>query len=132
MDTMRTAVWNRPISGWEAALGARDGTDSTERFLRLAGSELDRANRLAGLLLRSRSEAEDATCAPVPCRNRAHSASGHLRQQAARFASKSASAHCSRLDLGRAWALVPPVVHAAQRSCGNRSAVAFAAAGGPA
>jgi len=52
---MRTAVWTRPISGWEAALGARDGTDSTERFLRLAGSELDRANRLAGLLLRSRS-----------------------------------------------------------------------------
>lgn len=58
---MRTVVWARPISGWEAALSAGDGTDSTERFVRLAGSELDRAYRLAGLLLGSRREAEDAT-----------------------------------------------------------------------
>ena len=58
---MRTAVWARPISGWEAALGAGDGKDNTERFLRLAGSELDRAYRLAGLLLGSQTEAEDAT-----------------------------------------------------------------------
>lgn len=50
---MRTAVWARPINGWEAALRAGYGTDSTERFLRLAGSELDRAYRLAGLLLGS-------------------------------------------------------------------------------
>jgi len=51
-------------------------------------------------------------------------ASGQIRQ---RVGSRSYSG----LDLGRAWDLVPPVVHAAQRSCGNRSAVAFAAVGGP-
>jgi RNA polymerase sigma-70 factor, ECF subfamily len=61
MDTMRAAVWADPISAWEAALSAGDGTDSTERFVRLAGTELDRAFRLAGLLLGDRSEAEDAT-----------------------------------------------------------------------
>jgi RNA polymerase sigma factor (sigma-70 family) len=61
MNTMRAAVWARPISQWEATLSAGDGTDSAERFLRVAGSELDRAYRLAGLLMGSHSEAEDAT-----------------------------------------------------------------------
>lgn len=61
MDTMRTAVWAGPISAWEAALSAGDGTASTERFVRLAGIELDRAYRLAGLLLGDRADAEDAT-----------------------------------------------------------------------
>src|SRR6266542_4739608 len=60
MVTMGTAIW-APVDGWEAALRARDGTDRAERFVRLAGSELDRAYRLAGLLLSSRSDAEDAT-----------------------------------------------------------------------
>jgi RNA polymerase sigma-70 factor (ECF subfamily) len=61
MDTMRTAVRARPISGLEVVLSAGHGTDNTERFLRLAGGELDRSYRLAGLLLGSRSEAEEAT-----------------------------------------------------------------------
>lgn len=40
---------------------ANGGTDAAERFLRLAGGELDRAYRLAGLILGDRHEAEDAT-----------------------------------------------------------------------
>src|SRR5450759_2482348 len=131
MDAMRTAVWTRPISGGEAALGARDGTDSSERFLRLAGSELDRANRLAGLLLRSLSEAEDATCAPVRCRNRAHSAPGYWRQQAARFASKLAAAATPGLISAVTGLCTAPVVYAMQWSCGCRPAAGFAAVGGP-
>jgi RNA polymerase sigma-70 factor (ECF subfamily) len=49
----RTARWERP-------LGA-DTTEATNRFLGLARPELDRAYRLAGLLLGDRAEAEDAT-----------------------------------------------------------------------
>ena len=60
MDTMRT-VSARPATVWEAVLSTEDRADSTERFLRLAETELDRAYRLAGLLLGSRSEAEEAT-----------------------------------------------------------------------
>jgi RNA polymerase sigma-70 factor (ECF subfamily) len=37
------------------------GDEAGERFLRLAGGELDRAYRLAGLILRNHHEAEDAT-----------------------------------------------------------------------
>jgi RNA polymerase sigma-70 factor (ECF subfamily) len=61
MDTMRTAVSAWPATVWEAVLSTEDQADSTERFLRLAATELDRAYRLAGLLLGSRSEAEEAT-----------------------------------------------------------------------
>jgi len=61
MRTMRTAAWARPISAWEATLGPGERADNTERFLRLAGSELDRAYRLAGLVLGNQDEAEDAT-----------------------------------------------------------------------
>lgn len=42
-------------------LSPDERTDSMERFLRLAGSELGRASRLAGLLLGNCSDAEDAT-----------------------------------------------------------------------
>jgi RNA polymerase sigma factor (sigma-70 family) len=45
---------------WERPLGA-DTSEATNRFLGLARAELDRAYRLAGLLLGDRTEAEDAT-----------------------------------------------------------------------
>lgn len=45
----------------EEALTARRDDEVTARFLRLAGRELDRAYRLAGMLLSDRSGAEDAT-----------------------------------------------------------------------
>jgi RNA polymerase sigma-70 factor (ECF subfamily) len=45
----------------EGTLDAGEATDSRERFLRQAGRELDRAYRLAGLILGDRSDAEDAT-----------------------------------------------------------------------
>jgi len=45
---------------WEKPLGA-DASDTTNPFLGLARPELDRAYRLAGLLLGDRAEAEDAT-----------------------------------------------------------------------
>jgi RNA polymerase sigma-70 factor, ECF subfamily len=49
----RAARWERPLSA--------DTSDATSRFLGLARPELDRAYRLAGLLLGDRAEAEDAT-----------------------------------------------------------------------
>ena len=85
----------------EAALSARAGTDSTQRFLRLVGSELRRAFRLARLLLGSRSEAKDATGTPVRFKSQAHHASGRapgsgqIRQQVG-------IRSYSGLDLGRA------------------------------
>ena len=45
----------------EGALANSDEADSAERVLRLAEEELDRAYRLAGLILGDRSEAQDAT-----------------------------------------------------------------------
>lgn len=45
----------------EGLLGDPTTTMTEERFLRLAGSELDRAYRLAGFLLGDAHEAEDAT-----------------------------------------------------------------------
>jgi RNA polymerase sigma-70 factor, ECF subfamily len=45
----------------EGLLGDPTSTTMEERFLRLAGSELDRAYRLAGFLLGDAHEAEDAT-----------------------------------------------------------------------
>ena len=58
---MRTAVWARAISEWEATLTGVSPQDNEERFLRLAGRELDRTYRLAGLLLGDQDDAEDAT-----------------------------------------------------------------------
>jgi RNA polymerase sigma-70 factor (ECF subfamily) len=45
----------------EAELGTAAAGDAGERFLRLANGELDRAYRLAGLLLGDEHEAQDAT-----------------------------------------------------------------------
>jgi RNA polymerase sigma-70 factor (ECF subfamily) len=45
----------------EADLGNAATGEAAERFLRLANGELDRAYRLAGILLGDRHEAEDAT-----------------------------------------------------------------------
>lgn len=58
---MRATAWPRPIIGWEAILSAGDTTERTQQFVRLAGRELDRAYRLAGLFLGSQGDAEDAT-----------------------------------------------------------------------
>jgi RNA polymerase sigma-70 factor (ECF subfamily) len=58
---MRSAVWARPVSGWEVVLSTGNETDHTDRFLALVADQLDRAYRLAGLFLGSRAEAEDAT-----------------------------------------------------------------------
>ena len=46
---------------WEGLLGDPTSTMTEERFLRIAGSDLDRAYRLAGFLLGDALEAEDAT-----------------------------------------------------------------------
>ncbi len=45
----------------EGDLGTAAAGDAGERFLRLANGELDRAYRLAGMILGDRHEAEDAT-----------------------------------------------------------------------
>jgi RNA polymerase sigma-70 factor, ECF subfamily len=45
----------------EGELGTAAAGDAGERFLRLANGELDRAYRLAGMLLGDQHEAEDAT-----------------------------------------------------------------------
>ena len=45
----------------EGELGTAAAGDAGERFLRLANGELDRAYRLAGLLLSDEQEAQDAT-----------------------------------------------------------------------
>src|SRR3954453_10171659 len=45
----------------EDALASRDATEAAERILVLAGGELDRAYRLAGLILADQNEAQDAT-----------------------------------------------------------------------
>jgi RNA polymerase sigma-70 factor, ECF subfamily len=46
---------------WEGLLADPASATTEERFLHLAGSELDRAYRLAGLLLGDARDAEDAT-----------------------------------------------------------------------
>ena len=46
---------------WEGILADPASTATEDRFLRLAGGELDRAYRLAGLLLGDARDAEDAT-----------------------------------------------------------------------
>src|SRR5258708_5834939 len=45
----------------EAALVIREGDAATDRILQLAEGELDRAYRLAGLILGDQHEAQDAT-----------------------------------------------------------------------
>jgi RNA polymerase sigma-70 factor (ECF subfamily) len=57
---MRATSWARPWRGLEGALDGGTGVEVRERFLRLAGGELDRAYRLAGLLLGDARDAEDA------------------------------------------------------------------------
>src|SRR3954451_5876029 len=50
--------------GWtvsEGVLARSDGTDATEMVIGLAHSEVDRAYRLAGLILGDQHEAQDAT-----------------------------------------------------------------------
>lgn len=61
MGTMGTAVMVRQIGQLEGTLGAGADDEVRERFLRQAGRGLDRAYRLAGLLLADAAEAEDAT-----------------------------------------------------------------------
>jgi RNA polymerase sigma-70 factor (ECF subfamily) len=58
---MRALVVARRIWFGEEQLATTDASEVAERFLRLAGRELDRAYRLAGMLLSDRAEAEDAT-----------------------------------------------------------------------
>jgi RNA polymerase sigma factor (sigma-70 family) len=58
---MRTTSVARPWSEGERALDSDISTELRARFLRLAGAELDRAYRLAGLLLGDAHDAEDAT-----------------------------------------------------------------------
>lgn len=55
---MQAAIAIRPFG--EGALTTTRSDEVTERFLQLARHELDRAYRLAGLLLADRTEAEDA------------------------------------------------------------------------
>lgn len=45
---------------WEAALRLEHAANRTDRFVALAANELDRAYRIAGLLLTDAAEAEDA------------------------------------------------------------------------
>jgi len=61
MGTMRAIELARPMRPLEGTLDVGGATETRERFLRQAGRELDRAYRLAGLLLGDRSDAEDAT-----------------------------------------------------------------------
>ena len=58
---MQTVVTAQPGSLGERTLDVEQGADARERFLRQAGRELDRAYRIAGLLLGDRADAEDAT-----------------------------------------------------------------------
>ena len=57
LDTAR----RRMVLSQEGGLANSDVTDTAERVLRLAGGELDRAYRLAGLILGDGHEAQDAT-----------------------------------------------------------------------
>jgi RNA polymerase sigma-70 factor, ECF subfamily len=58
---MLATAGNRQAFLMEAALVTRDGDAATDRILRLAEAELDRAYRLAGLILGDAHEAQDAT-----------------------------------------------------------------------
>jgi RNA polymerase sigma factor, sigma-70 family len=58
---MLTTASARAVPSLEDGLADRRGTDTADQFLRLADGELDRAYRLAGLILGDQHEAEDAT-----------------------------------------------------------------------
>jgi RNA polymerase sigma factor (sigma-70 family) len=58
---MLATASGRRVLAPEASLTTNGGGDAAQRFLRLANGELDRAYRLAGLILSDRQEAEDAT-----------------------------------------------------------------------
>jgi RNA polymerase sigma-70 factor (ECF subfamily) len=58
---MRNTSLARPWYELEGTLDVRNDHEVRERYLRLAGGELDRAYRLAGLLLGDAHDAEDAT-----------------------------------------------------------------------
>ena len=58
---MRITSLARPWYELEGILDVRSDQEARERFLRLAGSEVDRAYRLACLLLGDARDAEDAT-----------------------------------------------------------------------
>ena len=58
---MQAAVMARPGRALETTLDTGARTEAQERFLRQGGRELDRAWRLAGLILGNRPDAEDAT-----------------------------------------------------------------------
>jgi len=60
MGTAAVACLIGQLEGTLSA-GERDSEDARERFVRQAGRDLDRAYRLAGLLLGDRHDAEDAT-----------------------------------------------------------------------
>jgi len=59
MGVMLATSGDSPIAALEAQLAT--GGEAADRVLRLADGELDRAYRLAGLILRDRHEAKDAT-----------------------------------------------------------------------
>jgi RNA polymerase sigma-70 factor, ECF subfamily len=61
MNVMLAYASGRTVPSWEDALASRDEASAEERVRRLAGAELDRAYRLAGLILGDRQEAQDAT-----------------------------------------------------------------------
>jgi RNA polymerase sigma-70 factor, ECF subfamily len=61
MDAMQDFTARLASRTREGLLGDPTSTMTEERFLRLAGSELDRTYRLAGFLLGDAHEAEDAT-----------------------------------------------------------------------
>ncbi len=86
---MLAKAGGRSVFMQEGALANRDAIDATERVLRLASGELDRAYRLAGLILGDRHEAQDATqdalCEP----------GGRLRRCATRPASRRGSTRSS-------------------------------------
>jgi RNA polymerase sigma-70 factor (ECF subfamily) len=52
---------SRTVFSWESALASTEGSYATERVMRLADGELDRAYRLAGLILGNQTDAQDAT-----------------------------------------------------------------------
>ena len=58
---MLAAASGQIVLSGEAELASPDVPDTAERFLLLARGELDRAYRLAGLILGDRHDAEDAT-----------------------------------------------------------------------
>jgi RNA polymerase sigma-70 factor, ECF subfamily len=58
---MLATASGRGLLSQEGALATRVATDAAERVLRLAEEEIDRAYRLAGLILGDQHEAQDAT-----------------------------------------------------------------------